>query len=498
MEYNKVFLPIKKGGYIMTKMMKKLLSMLLILTLAIASLTGCGTKKDEKDTTTPTVAPTVTENEGPKDDGSGTDATEPTETPTPEPDRDLNELEIIIGNWWAPSSPAEPTTTYEEDLLAYREEIQAKYNFTIKEVNIGGWGEIQELYSTTVNAGDPVASIFVLDSSFVPALLNAGLFYPVSELEAFDFADEKWNSLVHEAMTFNGVTYGFATGYEPRTGVFFNKRLFEEAGLDPETPYNLQASGKWTWDEFKKLCQQLTYDKDNDGVMDTYALASFSKDFFPACAISNGANLVGKDENGYFYNATGDPKFLEALQWGRSLYDEGYVMPKAEDAEWNYFVAAFHDGQVAMRVAEEYNKVSLADMEDDWGFVMFPSSTEGELTAIYRENVLVIPSSYDKQTAEDIAFAYNLYTEPLPGYEDEESWKLASYSAYRDARAVDETLAIMRSGKGAMLLSAYVYGLEIGDIVYGLDAGEKTPAEAIESAKQSWDALITDANGAIK
>ena len=477
------------------KKMKKLLSMLLILTLAIASLSACGTKKDDKDVAAPTKAPVV-DNSGEEKETTPTATPEPTEEP--EPVRDLGGIEVTIANWWAAAEQAPPTTTYEEDLLAYREEIQKKYNFTIKEVKLGEWGEWQELYSTSVNAGDPEASIYVLDSRFVPALLNAGLFYPVSELGVFDFTEEKWNPLVYDALTFNGVTYGFQTGYEPRTGIFFNKRLFEEAGLDPNLPYDLQASGQWTWDKLKEISKQLTYDKDNDGIMDTYAFTTMNDDLFVGAIFSNGAQFVGKDENGYFYNATNEPQFLESLQWTRSLFDEGYVRPAPEGAEWNWFEPAFLEGQGAMRVAEEYVKNNLKDMKDDFGFVMFPSKT-GELTAIYRENVLVIPSTYDKETAEKIAFAYNLYNEPLAGYEDDDNWKLPYYSTYRDSRAVDETLELMRNGNGLMRMEEFVYGLNIGEhLLWDLGAGVVTPVEAIEGAQQIWNTLIDDANGNYK
>lgn len=474
------------------KKIKMLIVLMLTLAMVVLNLAGCGEKKDSVETdskVTPTETATV--------DPTAEPTEEATATPTEEPARDLGGIEVTIGNWWA-GEPAEPTTTYEEELAAYREEIQKTYNFTIKEVNIGGWGEIQELFSTSVMANDPAASIFVLDSSFVPALLNQGLFYPVNEIPSFDFTEEKWNKSVSDTMTFAGKQYGFAVGAEPRTGVFFNKRLFEDAGLSPDLPYDLQKSGEWTWAKFEELCQKLTRDVDNDGVVDTYALASFSKDYFTAAVYSNNAKFVGKDDNGMFYNATNEPNFLEALQWARSMYDKGYTMPQPEGSEWNWFTAAFHDGQVAMRVAEEYNKGSLSDMEDDWGFVMFPAGPHGEMISILRENILVIPSCYDAETADKIAFAYNLYTEPLEGYEDADNWKLSYYSAYRDERAVDETLDRMKNGPSVLRTDAYVYGLETGDIVYDLDAGAATPAEKIEAVQQTWDALIADANAVFK
>lgn len=89
-----------------------------------------------------------------------------------------------------------------------------------------------------------------------------------------------------------------STEMEPRAGIFYNKRMFEEAGIDPEEPYNLQASGEWTWAKFEEYCAKLTKDTNNDGQTDIYAMASFSKDYLKLCAASNGAQFVTRNAEG--------------------------------------------------------------------------------------------------------------------------------------------------------------------------------------------------------
>lgn len=37
---------------------------------------------------------------------------------------------------------------------------------------------------------------------------------------------------------------------QPGQGLFFNKRLLIESGIDPETLYDMQANGAWTRDAF--------------------------------------------------------------------------------------------------------------------------------------------------------------------------------------------------------------------------------------------------------
>ncbi|MBH1940930.1 extracellular solute-binding protein [Mobilitalea sibirica] len=467
---------------------KKLLGLILASSMTFSLLTGCGSKEStdivtDKDAVI-TQAP-VEETE-----------TETTPEPTQEPAKDLGGMEITIGNWWEQDPPAPPATQQEEDTLAYRNEIMKKHNFNIKTVNLGTWGEYQEIMVTSTMSGDPAADIFIMDTQFVSAPLSQGLLYPLNTLENFDFTDEKWNQQVLEMMKLGDDTYGMATGrMEPRLGVFWNKRLFEEAGIDPELPYDLQASGEWTWEAFEEMAEQLTRDINNDGTPDVYGTASFSVEFFKGAVFSNNAKFIGKDDSGKFYNATNEANFIEAVQWARSFFDNGTHMPEPEGANWDWFIAAFKEGKVAMQAAEQYKVGTWADMQDDWGFVIFPKGPKGEMMTVFNENIVVMPVSLEKEDAENIAFAYNLFTETTPGYEDVD-WRTNYYASFRDGRAVDETLPLFYDPKhGTLDLIRLIDGIDHGDLFFDVAAGAVTPAEGIEALQQKWQSFIDGANG---
>ena len=311
--------------------MKKYLTSAMVATLCMTSLAGCSssdTPSTQESTTTQTTTQEVAQTE-----------TKVEETPVVEEVEeviDLGGMEIIIGDWWSSAEPAAPTTAQEEATQEYREMIQEKYNFTMKQVSLGGWGEHQETFTVSTMAEDPAAQIFIMAQGFVAQPMANGLFYDLATLDNLDLSDEKWNPIVIEQMSKGDSVYGLASGkHEPRTGVFWNKRLFKEAGLDPDLPYDLQASGDWTWEKFEELCAVLTQDKDNDGINDTYALASFSVEYFTGAVLSNDAMWVDVDEAGKYFNATTSPEFLEAMQWAVSLIEKGYEMPTPEDANWD-------------------------------------------------------------------------------------------------------------------------------------------------------------------
>jgi hypothetical protein len=472
---------------ITVKKNQKFLAVLLILAMCLSMFTACGGNKTKE--TSNNAEPTV-------------EATTPTEEATPtateEPAVDLGGMEIVIGDWWSSADPAAPTTAQEEATQAYREEIQAKYNFTIKQVAVAEWGTMQETFTTSTMAEDPAAQVFILAPDWVAQPLANGLVYDLATLENLDFTESKWNPSVLKTLTYGDSVYGMAAGKpEPKLGVYWNKRLFEEAGLDPNLPYDLQASGEWTWSKFEELCKSLTIDSNNDGTIDSYAMASFSADLFKGAITSNDARYIDKDDSGMFINGSKDPKFLEALQWAVSLIQKNYEMPAPADANWDWFISAFHDAKVAMQFAEVYKTGTWADMEDDWGFVLCPKGPKANGYEVYfNDNVAVIPSSYDKETAEKIAFAYNLWTNPTPGYEDDsESWKDGYYTRFRDERAVDETLTMMYDSATINTdYASFVYGLDLGTIIWDTYALGSTPAEKIEQVADSWQALIDDAN----
>lgn len=459
--------------------MKKLLAMGLSVVLAVGCLTGCG-----DDSTSSTDGTTSkTEGEG------GSSSSKKTFD-------DLGGMSIKIGDWYTSEDTGE--TDYAKATEDYRKEIMDKYNFKISRESAYSYTDQQETYVNGVMSNSPSCQLFYLYQEMVSAPLMKGLMYDLKTLPEFDFTEEKWNQTVVELMSIGNGIWGMNPENEPRGGVFFNKRMLKEAGIDESEPYDLQKDGKWTWSKFEEYCKKLTVDADGDGKTDQYALASFSKYYLPMCAANNNATFVSRDKDGNYQNATGTKEFLEAMNWGMSLMDKGYIMPKPDGAAWDWYKAAFRDGEVAMQTAEVYEISAFASMEDDWGFVMFPyneKNKDATNKTTPNDNIIVMPSCFSAEEAEKIAFAYDLYTEPTPGYELEDAWKQTYYDQFKDDRAVDETLTMMHEADH--IQTSYlplISDLDYGDFCYAVYAGATTPAKKIEAISSKWDSKISDMN----
>jgi hypothetical protein len=138
----------------------------------------------------------------------------------------------------------------------------------------------------------------------------------------------------------------------------------------------------------------------------------------------------------------------------------------------------------------------LRDMKDDYGFVLFP---KGPRAKDYRfasdENVYVIPSTYSPAQVDQIMQAIYLWSTPAPGQDSPDAWKAEQYANYRDERAVNETLAMIRDPKyGSMKYAVMIPGLERGDIAWNMWFDGVDPAQLIESVSQSWNNTISAAN----
>jgi hypothetical protein len=275
---------------------------------------------------------------------------------------------------------------------------------------------------------------------------------------------------------------------EPKFGLYFNKRLLKEAGIDPESLYDMQAKGTWTWDAFETLCKKLTRDTNNDGVNDFYALTNFSVNFFNTVLASDNACYVGRDKDGKFFNATSSDAFLEAMNWGNSIIRK-YEMPTPKDAKWDYSFAAFRNGQAAMSVSAVYQSNSMTEMKDDFGFVCFPKGPRAKgYVNVWDDNVYVIPACYDKDRAWKIAFAFNLYTESTPGYDGPDDWKAAYQNSFRDSRSVDDTIALLKKN-GIIWYNDLVPAINVGDIVYEVYGGSSTPAEKNRGGREFLESI---------
>ncbi len=407
-------------------------------------------------------------------------------------------FELTIYDYWSGDGArvAEPNDEQQAQ-YDYRDWIEATYNVKINQRQGGDWETCAQEMSNFFDAPDGSYRVYIIEPGKVGGLVGSG---KAASWGAYDFSAEKWNTFTLNAWAKNGEVYGVSTGAtEPRGCVYFNKRLLEEAGIDWNTIYDMQADGTWTWAAFEELLKATTRDTDLDGAIDVWGVSGSGDDMYVLATFGNGGSFFDYDENGMLQPTMGSNETVEALNWGKHI-QANYWMHTPEGANWDWYKAAWKEAKFAFYVYQTYggynDNSEMADMEDDWGCVAFPVPVEGgNYLHVASENTSLIPAVYSAEEIQKIAFFYDLWTNATPGYDDEYGWIGNKYN-YTDERAVDETYAMLREGSHAIDNKVVYLGTQndvLGSSLLWSLAGSDV-APLIEAGMPAWQALCDTFN----
>ena len=414
---------------------------------------------------------------------------------------DLGGAEVFIYDYWTASADRKADPNEEEQAqYDYRDWIMETYNCKITQIQKGDWTtNVQELINFCT-APDGTLCAYILPGDFVGTPMANNLFADWSKTDLIDLTADKWNDSVINFMTKGDAIYGVNTGNpEPRQCLFFNKRVLEEAGIDWNTIYDMQAEGTWTWAAFEDMLKQINKDTDNDGILDIYGMTGDHNDLSMISTFSNGGSFFAFDEAGKLTITANSDETLEALTWAKELWATyGYAQPA--DGSWDYYKDAWKQGFCGFYIYHTYggfnDNSEMADMADEWGCVAFPIGPKGdEYVTITNDNVYVIPNVYDEETVGKIALIVDLWTNATPGYDDEYAWIGNKYN-YTDDRAVDETYAMLREPEHGRDNKVVYLGTQndiLGNSLLWQLAGSDV-ASLIEAGMPAWQAACDTFN----
>ena len=411
---------------------------------------------------------------------------------------------IWIYDWWSSDDENHSARAAEPDeetqlLYDYRDWLEATYNCKIVESALSDWaGNPAELANMVMNNDNSKLCIVAVASDFAGTPIANNLYMPWT----IDISGEKWNKAASDFMTKDGKVYGVHVGKtEPRSCIFFNKRVLEDAGIDWNTIYDAQADGTWTWDMMEDLMKQVQRDVDNDGVNDIFGMVGSGDELAIGLMFSNNAAFFDYNDAGKLEIAANRQEALDALA-KRKEWAELYMAPQPEGSNWDWFKDFWKQGTTAFYPGQTWqgfnDGAEMADMEDEWGAVMFPKGPNAETyLAMACDNIYGIPNVYDEETSKKIQMIYDLYTNDTPGVDNETGWIGNKYN-YTDERAVDETYAMMRESEHSVANKTYLLGSTndvLGSALLWGPISSMSPAEAVESATPVWQDMLDVFNG---
>ena len=138
-----------------------------------------------------------------------------------------------------------------------------------------------------------------------------------------EFHPETYYTSAYEYGTYEGIQYALPYECAPKL-MFVNKSILTAEGIE-------MPGDEWTWDDFYRICRQVTKDTDGNGTVDQFGVVGYTwEDAFD----SNAVRLF--DEKGTECRLT-DPKAGEAIAFIERMegLNSGYSVPDKEFALGN-------------------------------------------------------------------------------------------------------------------------------------------------------------------
>lgn len=251
------------------------------------------------------------------------------------------------------------------------------------------WGEFKDkvkLQTTSRNA----PALFISDSGYIATMGAMGNALDLSEKVKNDLNAEEYSNTLFAGKDSDGKIWGIPHGINS-LAVFYNKDLFDEAGLD-------YPKEDWTFDDMMQMAQKLTKDINGDGEIDQYGImygTNISSGWLPFVLAAGGAPLDETRTKSMF----NDKKTVQGLK--------DFIEPRTKnitcDAEWaaaNGGTAAFYRGKIGMYIALQSNTAVIetnkkADLNYD--VQIMPYGKSGKRPCVYVPNLWVINSQATKE-----------------------------------------------------------------------------------------------------
>jgi ABC-type glycerol-3-phosphate transport system substrate-binding protein len=226
--------------------------------------------------------------------------------------------------------------------------------------------EYRDRLLVAVQSGEP-PDMATLDQIWMAEFAASGSIIPLdsyieeSGLNPEDYFPGAWSSNV-----WNGQTWGVPLNNDVWEEMYYNRDLFEAAGLDPDDPPS-------TWEELLEACRALTNPPDQ------YGIALMGSGEFITVTInsfiqSNGGSILNEDGTEAALNS---PEAVEAIAYYRQLEQECAPPGTANRIEPEA-VGLFTAGQAAIGFFGSWQQDTFRNTDLNWDVAMMPVPEEGD------------------------------------------------------------------------------------------------------------------------
>jgi multiple sugar transport system substrate-binding protein len=201
---------------------------------------------------------------------------------------------------------------------------------------------------------------------------------PVGDLlKEVGFKKEDYIEYAWDTANIDGNQYAIPWG-NPLLGIYYNKAIFREAGLDPESPPD-------TLEDFEKVAEAIKKTGKYAYHPGAYGEPRWYRRSWYIFYWQKGGNLLD-GEQAAFNNEKG----LEALEYLVAIREKGWNQPGTNGA------AQFEAGELGMLLQGTWHYLAVANTDLDWGFMGIPKWFETRYTWGSNDYLLIPKQPKDK------------------------------------------------------------------------------------------------------
>lgn len=256
----------------------------------------------------------------------------------------------------------------------------------------------EDAIGAAITAGNTPCLVYNTAPAAVPAFQKQGGLVNISQTfeDGESFITERSGEAADGFRSPDGDLYQVPWKANPFM-LYYNKDVFEAAGLDPENP------DLATYDDVLAAAEAIKKSGAADFVLYPPASSDYTNalfDFYPFFLANSGGTQLVTDGKASFASEEG----LETLEFWKTLYAEGYS--SAEPYSGDAWAGPFADGVAALGIAGPWGAGAF-DGKVDYGIVPLPTADGTPAADTYTfgdsKNVGLYTSCENKQTAWDFA-----------------------------------------------------------------------------------------------
>lgn len=220
------------------------------------------------------------------------------------------------------------------------------------------WGQCQDKATTLAASGNPPAIAYMGSRTLKQLAQNELIMsHDLTEEELASYA-----APILGTVTADGKIWGLPRAFSTKA-LYYNKDLFEAAGLDPNSPPK-------TWDELYSAAAAIKEKTDADGI--GLAAASFDNTMhqFMNYVYTNGGEVINSDGDIVFNS----PNNVETMEFYGKLASVSQPGPVAYDR--GKLVPLFNEAKIGMYISGPWGRSQTGDAVN-WGVAPLPVGPNG-------------------------------------------------------------------------------------------------------------------------